>query len=117
MVGICLLSQPYIVVGAVVIIGAVVVAVAAYGASILLFGQRERNLSEIPSSVQQIGWRIILPPKDEVYSTIEGTIVVTTDATGTWSANLVPNGIGGGDGTWRRYTRDFLVGGATPGAA
>ncbi|MEF3066310.1 hypothetical protein [Pandoraea apista] len=34
---------------------------AGWPASILLFGQREKSISGLPSSSQQIGWRILLP--------------------------------------------------------
>ncbi|VVE85015.1 hypothetical protein [Pandoraea sputorum] len=34
---------------------------AGWPASILLFGQREKSVSGLPSSSQQIGWRILLP--------------------------------------------------------
>ncbi|MFY0022284.1 hypothetical protein ABTQ05_20380, partial [Acinetobacter baumannii] len=41
--------------------------------------QRERNLSEIPSSVQQIGWRIILPPSVPTSVVITAADILTDD--------------------------------------
>nr|DAH92555.1 MAG TPA: hypothetical protein [Caudoviricetes sp.] len=59
--------------------GSGTVADTGWPASILLFGQRERNLSEIPSSVQQIGWRIILPPSVPASVVITAADILTDD--------------------------------------
>lgn len=59
--------------------GAGVPADTGWPASILLFGQRERNPSGLPSGVQQTGWRILLPASVPSSVVIQAADTITDD--------------------------------------
>lgn len=54
-------------------------AATGWPASILLFGQRERNLSGLPGAVQQLGWRILLPASVPASVVIQASDILTDD--------------------------------------
>jgi len=54
-------------------------AATGWPASILLFGQRERNLSGLPGAVQQLGWRILLPASVPASVVIQASDILIDD--------------------------------------
>ncbi|WDZ97978.1 hypothetical protein Herbaro_09415 [Herbaspirillum sp. WKF16] len=55
------------------------IADTGWPASILLFGQRERSATGLPGSVQQIGWRILLPASVPPGVVINAGDIITDD--------------------------------------